>query len=313
MIYSRFEKWVLLLLLSIYCMYKHASNKNQFYVNCSLSTRYVGKFPVIKLKRGCNPYSYTQYTMNTYPTMNTTITLPSVVSPANFETRRGGMPLSSQNHGIFWDKEIRECVFGLSPCENNTHKYDVSRNQNMFNSNENVSIKTTGSATVCCGDIMRFYTNEFDGDVFTTIILVMYNQTEKTKQIREIVEFMYTQEVRDYLFGDISLEELRTYVDYIKSIPKGKVCDTTKREYKLRKRNLQEKNRMVISISPKLDSKTQRRVQCTIPDIYALFKRFPGNILYQNTQPVLRYTSISHEIESTKRVRKTRKMPTDTC
>ena len=50
----------------------------------------------------------------------------------------------SQSHGLFWDSEIREKVFGLSPCINDTTKYDISCDQNKFDDCENISIKTSG-------------------------------------------------------------------------------------------------------------------------------------------------------------------------
>ena len=49
----------------------------------------------------------------------------------------------SQAHGLFWDNEIREKVFGLASCKNDTKKYDICCTENKFNPTENVSIKTS--------------------------------------------------------------------------------------------------------------------------------------------------------------------------
>jgi hypothetical protein len=51
----------------------------------------------------------------------------------------------SQGHGLFWDSEIQNQVFKLEPCKNDTKKYDIDHNENIFNKEENVSIKTSSS------------------------------------------------------------------------------------------------------------------------------------------------------------------------
>ena len=40
----------------------------------------------------------------------------------------------SQAHGLFWDSEIREKVFELPKCKNDTKKYDICSEENKFNS-----------------------------------------------------------------------------------------------------------------------------------------------------------------------------------
>lgn len=61
----------------------------------------------------------------------------------------------SQGHGLYWDSEIRESVFKLSPCKNDTKKYDIENTENTFNSNENVSIKTSSSNGFGGGDCLK--------------------------------------------------------------------------------------------------------------------------------------------------------------
>jgi hypothetical protein len=46
----------------------------------------------------------------------------------------------SQSHGLFWDSEIREKVFVLDACKNDTKKYDICCFENKFNPEENISI-----------------------------------------------------------------------------------------------------------------------------------------------------------------------------
>ena len=62
----------------------------------------------------------------------------------------------SQAHGLFWDNEIRVKVFQLPQCKNDTKKYDIEASENRFDSEENVSIKTSSNNNIDCGDICRF-------------------------------------------------------------------------------------------------------------------------------------------------------------
>ena len=67
----------------------------------------------------------------------------------------------SQSHGLFWDSEIRDKVFGLGQCINDTKKYDIEAEENKFDSLENVSIKTSSNNNIDCGYIIRFFNGDF--------------------------------------------------------------------------------------------------------------------------------------------------------
>lgn len=207
----------------------------------------------------------------------------------------------SQAHGLFWDNEIREKVFELPSCKNDTTKYDICCSDNKYDSNENVSIKTTKSSNIDCGDILRFYNGDFTNKY--TIILIKYSQNGNKKIIDEIVEIDYNEELRNYLFGSITEEILTNYVKSIKSIPKGPVSVDIKNTYKLLKNQLQSMYNMNINISPKVDSKSQRRVQCSITRFDNLLKKFPQNIITRTTTAVIRGVLITSSINSEPRKR----------
>ena len=207
----------------------------------------------------------------------------------------------SQSHGLFWDSEIRDKVFGLSQCINDTKKYDIEAEENKFDHLENVSIKTSSNNNIDCGDILRFFNGDFSKKY--TIILIRYEQKSDTKCVKEIIEIAYTSELRDHLFGTISEEVLQKYVDFVKAIPSGPVAEEIKKEYKLRKIDLQKTCNMTINISPKVDSKSQRRVQCSIPKVDQLLEQFPEIIISRSSEPVVRQVPISAQIKSEPRVR----------
>jgi len=209
----------------------------------------------------------------------------------------------SQSHGLVWDSEIREKVFGLPQCINDTKKYDVDCSDNKYCPDENVSIKTTCSTNIDCGDIIRFYNNDFTENKYTNIIIIKYTQHTNIKQITEIIEFKYNEEIRNFLFGTITKEEIEEYNKYIKSIPRGPVSLEIKTNYIRMKQELQTRHKMFINISPKVDSKSQRRVQCSIPKMHELFVRFPSNILSRTDKTVIKNVEITGIITSTKRIR----------
>jgi hypothetical protein len=207
----------------------------------------------------------------------------------------------SQSHGLFWDSEIRDKVFGLGQCINDTKKYDIEAEENKFDPEENVSIKTSSNNNIDCSDILRFFNGDFSKKY--TIILIRYEQKADTKCIKEIIEIAYTSVLRDHLFGTISGEVLQQYVDFVKAIPSGPVAEEIKKEYKFKKNALQKDYNMAINISPKVDSKSQRRVQCSIPKVDQLLERFPEIIISRSFEPVVRNVPISAQIKSEPRVR----------
>ena len=93
----------------------------------------------------------------------------------------------SQKHGFIWENNIRETVFLLSSETNDTNIHDIPCDQNPFDSNENISIKTTGSNTIYCGDILRFFNYNFNTHK-NTILVIKYRQISGNKTIQNIYE-----------------------------------------------------------------------------------------------------------------------------
>ena len=207
----------------------------------------------------------------------------------------------SQAHGLFWDNEIREKVFGLPKCKNDTKKYDICCEENKYNNTENISIKTSSNNNIDCGDILRFFNGDFDNNY--TIILIRYVQLNNQKKINEIIEINYNLELRNYLFGSITEDILTNYVNLIKAIPNGPVNTEVKQNYKKQKTQLQNEYNMRINISPKVDSKTQRRVQCSIPKVNDILIKFPQNIISRTIKPIIKGIEITSCIYSEPRKR----------
>ena len=87
----------------------------------------------------------------------------------------------SQGHGKSFEIEIMQNVFGITVDKiktiKHTSKYDLDKKYNSL-TNRNVSIKTSGSNTIYCGDILRFLnSNELD------IIVLFYKQYDGYKEV----------------------------------------------------------------------------------------------------------------------------------
>lgn len=211
----------------------------------------------------------------------------------------------SQKHGFTFENNIRENVFNLPKEKNDTKTHDIPKKKNKFNSNENCSIKTTGSDIICCGDILRFFNYDFNEK--NTIIVIAYKQTDTHKIIENIYEIDYNKKCHEVLFGDLPKEEIIKYVEGVKSIPRKTKGEEAKNiyNYLFEKKKLKSKYNYIIQINPKVDS-SQSRVQCSIPKFEKNICDFITYKSSDNTPNILRNKEIIYSIESCRRKRKTK-------
>lgn len=168
-----------------------------------------------------------------------------------------------QSHGNqFEDLKIKEFT-GLSKKE-----YDALKKNGYTSSFDlvegiivsfNGSIKATGKNTIDCADILkRMQEKEY------RLIVGCYSQQENNKVFHTEYEFYITPEDYPKLWGSMTYEKVKTFVDYVKSIPAGKEAqEATSKERKLLQEQIQC-DYSLVKINPKVDSKNQRRVQCSI-------------------------------------------------
>jgi len=212
------------------------------------------------------------------------------------------MSKQSQRHGFTFENSVRETLFNLPRETNNTEKHDIPKDKNKHNPNENCSIKTTGSGTICCGDILRFYNYDFSEK--NTIFVINYEQTDTEKIIKHIYEIDYNQECHKLLFGNLPKEVIENYVKCVKSIPTIIKGVEAKKifNYLVEKKKLKKEYNNIIQINPKVDG-SQSRVQCSIPNFEKKLKDF---ITYKSlhTKPnLIRGKEILESIESCRRQR----------
>ena len=208
----------------------------------------------------------------------------------------------SQKHGFIFENEIRTKVFDLPTQGNDRNVHDIPKQKNKFSSNENISIKTTGSLIICCGDILRFFNYNFKE--INTIIVVKYLQNDTQKVIKNIYEINYNEDCHRVLFGNLTKEIIESYVNGVKSIPlnvKGKEAKKIF-NYLVEKKKLEKQFPHNIQINPKVNG-TQSRVQCSIKDFEKVLKNF---ITYKSSDEcpnIIREKEIVLAINSSKRKR----------
>jgi hypothetical protein len=144
-----------------------------------------------------------------------------------------------------------------------TSPFDIVKN---VKSQANISVKAVKKGkTIWCGDILRFVNHCYNKDF--TIVAGCWNQINSNyKEFYEILEFFITPNLRHIICGNLNIENLKPFVDYVKSIPEGKSSQLKNRSVWKEKRqelyNLYSPN--LLKIDAKIDSKNQRRVQCSL-------------------------------------------------
>ena len=207
----------------------------------------------------------------------------------------------SQSHGFFWERVIRRDVFKINPKNSYTCINDIDKDENPFDDAENVSIKTMGGDTLYLGSATRIMKYP-EGEKHTAMVLV-YKQRGDTKQITRIVEFPLDD--KRMLFGDVTLEDIEDLERMLKALPKnGAVPAELRKESEEKKKDMNKRTHGGVQFNIKIDSKSQRRLQCSIPRFDDFLTRNSHMILYDSPEPIVREVRIPDTLVSGPRARK---------
>ena len=167
-----------------------------------------------------------------------------------------------QAHGnLFEDVKTRE-ITGLGKEEYDklksngyTSSMDIVKG---LHSDIDVSIKTAKSNKVDCGDVLRRRAeSEYD------IVIGQWTQAGDNKVFHTEYTFHIKPEHESLLWGKMNYEKLREFDSYIKSIHAGLNGQQETMIVRQLLKNIVEDSNALMSIHPKVDSKKQRRVQCS--------------------------------------------------
>jgi hypothetical protein len=210
---------------------------------------------------------------------------------------------ANQNHGFLFEDAVIRSVTGYSKFDYQyllpngyTSKMDIVKD---IHSDRNFSIKVAGRGnSIGCGDALRFY-DQCANEEFIMVIGIWDQITDDIKRYQEIHEISFSPANFHEIWGDIKRQDLDEFVRYVKSIPKGRDAQLKSRDkWKIKKDQLCGSScGHIIKINPKIDSKSQRRVQCTL-DMSRLTHIGLPHIIYETDY---RGIGLPYEQESTPR------------
>ena len=168
-----------------------------------------------------------------------------------------------QAHGNYYEDLKTRQITGLSKADydalkENGYTSGMDIMKGLLSAND-YSIKTTNGNKIDCGDVLR---RRQETDYI--LVVGVYEQVGDNKVFHTEYTFYIKPEHEQKLWGRMNYNQLAEYVDYIKNIPAGKEAQQeTKTERTVLKNCIEDKNALV-KIHPKVDSKKQRRVQCSL-------------------------------------------------
>lgn len=175
-----------------------------------------------------------------------------------------------QNHGVLFEDSVIRAITGLSKNEYQdklenayTASMDIVKG---VESDANFSIKVSKDGkSIGCGDILRFIRHCRD-DEFTMVVGAWRQVTPEKKVYNSIYEFYITPQHYSKLWSGITEDVVKPFVEYVKGIPEGKAAQLANRKlWKEHRQKIYDTyGRGLCAIDAKIDSKNQRRVQCSI-------------------------------------------------
>ena len=204
-----------------------------------------------------------------------------------------------QLHGKLWEQEIG-IALGATREELESINYIASVDiPGHFNRRNGVAnhCKTTGKANVCMGSVLNTYRHL--RDELTHLTVIQYQQRGSWKHVTSIYQLDISGMLKEF-FGDISYEEVETLDNIIKNIPPGRFDKVQKNQiYGDFKKDLQNKSG-IMSLNPKVDSRSQRRLQCSF-NITKFLDRFGDKCIFRGEGNRFYESYISPKVKSEQR------------
>jgi HJR/Mrr/RecB family endonuclease len=133
------------------------------------------------------------------------------------------------------------------------------------------------------------------------LTVLYYEQIENTKNVRTITEVDLTDS-RDLLFGTLTRSQIEELVEVVKSVPKGRAPNPQEKNKIDSLRDSLQKLSGAILLNIKIDSKKQRRLQCSFNNFPQFLKKNPERIVATSNTNEFRGGTISSQIISGPRV-----------
>ena len=167
----------------------------------------------------------------------------------------------NQMHGKNFEDMIKSTFRGSADSgRRNTSPFDI---EGVFDKelHLNTSIKTTklslrNAEVFSMSDARRIFSLNED----FRMLIGLYEQRDQRKTFVKVLEYIVKKEDLEKLRGEVTLEMVEKFHEKLKSFPEGKHKEA--RIYH-KKENAKMKDKTLITLNPKIDSKNQRRLQCS--------------------------------------------------
>ncbi len=195
-----------------------------------------------------------------------------------------------QAHGFSFEKWVRENLFA-GYAGTYMQKWDVPVEANVTPQvpvafrHLPVSIKTTKyGCPINLGDILRQRAIDTD---FLMIVGFWRQRSPIEKWFEEIGVARFTAASWNALWGQLTLAHLRSIDTAVKdlSVP----CELAQQQAKQWKRSTPEVATSHLIVNPKIDSRTQRRIQCSLP-FKVFWQQAGGNPTHQDAPQLFGHT-----------------------
>lgn len=205
-----------------------------------------------------------------------------------------------QQHGFIWEKELCIKIYNASEEEYNsipyTSKIDLPCIYNRLD-NANLLIKTSCSVNiVCMSDCLTLYKHVSSKNKYHLCVII-YRQDKNIKKIQNIIEVNLSESIIE-LFGTLTYDELYEYSNMIKSFPKNTKQTKEEKDKMNNIEKLLQNKSGAIKLNRKIDSKTQRRLQCSFNKFQLFLNKYPDRIISQSNNNEFRGGVITSEIYS---------------
>jgi len=181
-----------------------------------------------------------------------------------------------QEHGFIFENWIKQILHIDHLATNYTQKWDIPGQLP-------ISVKCMGEFNALeFSSAERMW--EIDSDFL--LIVARWRQTGPIKIIISIDELLFNKAILKKLRGDITLNELRAFNNKIKSFPSGRAGQEAGSTFAKNWKRVNSHKMGLLNIAAKLDSKTQRRVQCNLnySNYVSLFGKPSGNLTFKGNK-----------------------------
>lgn len=201
-----------------------------------------------------------------------------------------------QQHGLVFEQWVRDTFFDGYRPRSYTQKWDIPASANTRFGSVPVNPKATKFGTpVDLGDALR----QFRIDEPFILVVGFWQQVGDEKRFVNIVAPRVTPERWRQLWGPVTLADLERLEAVVKD---RSLSPEQARAAALKIKNAPPFTQATIVVNPKIDSKTQRRLQCSLR-FNDLFEHLvPGGNREAQAEPALWGVAFPHAVASKPRV-----------